>query len=71
MEAPAEAAPAALIASSNHKRALETQNGTATPGALIGNALRVASRVRSAYTALRYVANITPNTSPRQISAPP
>ncbi len=39
MEAPAEAAPAALIASSNHKRALETQNATATRRALIGNAL--------------------------------
>ncbi len=45
---------AALIASPNHKRALESQNATATPGAPIGNALHVASRVRSAYAALRY-----------------
>ena len=51
--------------------AARNDEAAATFGGSIGNAFRVASRVRSAYTALRYVANINPNTSPRQIAAPP
>ncbi len=69
---------------SHRDEATERQYATTTPGAPIGNALRVASRVRSAYAALRYaptspqrinhpdhIANTNPNTSPRQIEAHP
>ena len=38
--------------------AARNDEAAATFGGSIGNAFRVASRVRSAYTALRYVANI-------------